>query len=139
MRSYVLIFVVLGLICFFLWFQKNERKNSAPAECAPDADMQTAPLPECEDCSETGFPERMDADTQIAHLLEGEDYSEADFHKRKELVEALLRKLEAEQSILQYHFHASDQQFSYVYPDGSLGGIMLQDFGQGSKPGEPIN
>lgn len=80
-----------------------------------------------------------DIDEQIRDLLKSETYIDAECTQRRELVQTLLERLQREGLITNYLFQPQDQMFSYLCPDGSLGGIELQRGYPQPEGREPLN
>ena len=67
-----------------------------------------------------------DANTEIRKTIESAEFREAGLELREQLVIDLLVKLENEQLIK--HVLFSDYNFTFVYCDGSLGEVKINDF-----------
>ena len=78
------------------------------------------------------------ADRAIDRFLAGEEYRNASPEERKTLAEGLLNELEEKGMISQISYDETVRTFSFVYCDGTLGGLALNDFA--AQPGSlPMN
>ena len=84
------------------------------------------------------FVRKRSASEQINALLEGEDYLAAPVKQRRKMAEELLNGLAAEGLVRNVYYDKENDQYSFLYADGSLGGISFVDFS--TKPGKiPMN
>lgn len=67
-------------------------------------------------------------DEQISQLLSDEGYLSLEYEKRVELVRLLLVKFSLNGYIKVYNYEPEARMFSFQYADGSLGGIMMEEF-----------
>lgn len=75
-------------------------------------------------------------DETINTMLCDEAYSTATVPQRAEMVRELLLELRREGKILNFSYHKEEKFFSFIYADGSLGGIVLEEpcYSVGSIP-----
>lgn len=70
----------------------------------------------------------------IDSVLLSDEYQEADYLQRKENIEKLLRNMEDKGYIRHYSFDDNGGLFSFIYPDGTLGGIYINEFSNNKNP-----
>lgn len=78
-----------------------------------------------------------DIDGQIQALLESEAFLDGTPQDREDLARELMEELKDQGQISHYSYDPETGLFSFLYPDGSLGGIDLKEFEPQS--GEPMN
>lgn len=67
-------------------------------------------------------------------LLESEEYKKGSLEERRELASKMLNDMKCKRYIKGLVYFEENFLFSFLYADGSLGGIYLKDFA--TKPGE---
>ncbi|MBR6096622.1 MAG: hypothetical protein IKP82_06740 [Oscillospiraceae bacterium] len=83
---------------------------------------------EASDEREQQLEECKTVDQLIRELVEDHQYRTAQIKDRKQMAEKLLEALKREEMIFEYCYIEQYQQFSYLYPNGMSGGIMLKDY-----------
>lgn len=75
-----------------------------------------------------------DVDARIREVIESDEYISSSILERKAIAEQLLNELSEDGLIKDIQFSEEDDLFSFEYDDGTLGGVMIRDFGSEEEP-----